>query len=73
MPRPADAVTFAEAARILGVSLRSAWRLVERGELATHGPRFVAARLSRPEVEALALAHGAGSARAGGILLGHDG
>lgn len=51
-----DGVTYAAAAAILGVSVRSVWRLVESGDLRTHGPRHARRRLSRAEVEAVAVA-----------------
>jgi excisionase family DNA binding protein len=54
MATPVDGVTWANAAGILGVGLRTVGKLVARGEL-TRGPRWQYRQLSRVEVEALAL------------------
>lgn len=44
---PTDRVTFAEAARILGLSMRSVSHLLERGKLETVEPRGKPGRLPR--------------------------
>jgi hypothetical protein len=54
MHTPGDAITWREAASILGVGMRRVGALVANGEL-SRGPRWAHRQLSRAEVEALAL------------------
>ena len=54
MPDPGDAITWREAAGILGVGMRRVAQLIARGELKA-GPRWAHRQLSRTEVEQLAL------------------
>ncbi len=53
--RPSDGVTQAQAAEVLGVHPTTVARLVRAGELTAYGSPHARRRLSRAEVEALAL------------------
>lgn len=55
MPGPGDAITWRQAAQILGCSVSTVARLVRAGEL-SRGPAWAHRQLSRPQVEAVALA-----------------
>ncbi len=54
--RPLDGITVAEAARILDVTTTTVHRMVLNGQLVAHGQRHAHRRLSRAEVERVAVA-----------------
>ncbi|MBA2559889.1 MAG: hypothetical protein H0V07_08375 [Propionibacteriales bacterium] len=49
MPEPGDAITWREAARVLGVGMRRVGQVITKGEL-TRGPRWQQRQLSRSEL-----------------------